>query len=698
MMEAISLRQFFACVAKGLGNAGEEIEQEPDESDSDSAVKLALSDDSNDTGSNITTPDVEEEVSAFTEPVPLPVGPATSNLTLSRSDILECFGQVKLMADDKIREFGLDDISRASLAGSSKLCTALVVEAFDKLGSPLRTATPGQLLDRVAYLPQNGHIMAYIYGFLEREARLIDIDVATGQITRTHLAVPRKTSAALLEEMLAAHPESAIPNRLVYYAGKHLAGVLDGSTDGIRVIFGSAEGRQLVQAMYCDYAFNRMHYQQMAEIVTGISRRLTQPGQTLKVLEMGGGTGGTTNVMAPVLASLGLPVEYTFTDLSPSMVANARRKFSKQYPFMRFAVHDIEKPPGVELMGQHLVLASNAIHATHSLHVSVRNVRQALRPDGFLMMLEMTESLPFIDLVFGLLEGWWLFDDGRTHAIVPTKDWAKALHAAGYGHVDWTDGHRPENAFQKVIIALASGERMKTRLPAPTASVEETKRAVDRGDVASREADAERLVVSYTDGWATPALDSTVINVDDSTTSTTPAVVIVTGATGSLGAHLVQALAERPDVSTVVCVNRHSSSVPAQRRQTEAFSSRGIALSQAAQEKLRVYETDTTKPQLGLLPQDYGWLVSHATHIVHNAWPMSGTRPLKAFVPQMQTMRNLLDLAREMALGKPKRRIGFQFVSSIGVVGYADTSAGPLVIEDREPISASIPGGYTEAK
>jgi hypothetical protein len=38
------------------------------------------------------------------------------------------------------------------------------------------------------------------------------------------------------------------------------------------------------------------------------------------------------------------------------MVANARRRFSKQYPFMRFAVHDIEKPPTDELKGQHLVL------------------------------------------------------------------------------------------------------------------------------------------------------------------------------------------------------------------------------------------------------------------------------------------------------------------------------------------------------
>ncbi|KAJ6027845.1 uncharacterized protein N7446_003556 [Penicillium canescens] len=697
MMEATSLRQFVACVANGLSKmgvdaGGDAVDQNSDDSDSDSAAELITPPDENDdTASDITTPD-PEEASALAKPVSLPVGPVTSNLTLSHSDILECFGQVKLTTDDKIREFGLDSIARVSLAGSSKLCTALVVEAFDQLGSPLRTAASGQLLDRVAFLPQHGRMMEFVYGFLEREARLIDIDTVTGQITRTHIAVPRKNSATLLEEMVAAHPESAIPDRLAYYAGKNLAGVLSGTTDGIRVIFGSAEGRQLVQAMYCDYGFNRMHYQQMADVITQLSRRVTQPGETLKVLEMGGGTGGTTNVMAPVLASLGIPVEYTFTDLSPSMVANARRKFAKQYPFMRFAVHDIEKTPAAELLGQHLVLASNAIHATHDLVVSTQNVHLALRPDGFLMILEMTECVPSMDIVFGLLEGWWLFDDGRTHAVVPTEDWERALHAAGFGHVDWTDGNRPENAFQKVIIALASGER-KARLPASVASVEET-RVIDRGDVAAREADAEQLVDSYTSGWATPALDSAAIDVS---TTSTPAVVIVTGATGSLGAHLVQTLAKRPDVATVVCMNRHSS-VPVHQRQAEAFLSRGIALSPTEQEKLRVYETDTSKPQLGLPTQEYVWLVSHATHIVHNAWPMSGTRPLKGFEPQLQTMRNLLDLAREIALGKPKTRVGFQFVSSIGVVGYADTSAGPRIKEDRVPMAAVMPGGYPEGK
>ncbi|KND87339.1 Conidial yellow pigment biosynthesis polyketide synthase [Tolypocladium ophioglossoides CBS 100239] len=527
-MEATNLRNFVACVSNALFGAdhaasvvdGEVSDDEEDEDDSSSNSEggETWSQPSQDRGkqfsssetldSDIFTPPLEkaEPKPPLTTP---PVPPVVSNLALSPSDVLESFGEVKMDTDSLMREYQIDKTEKAFLAGSNRLCAALVVEAFDELGSPLRTAAGGQLLERVPFLPQHRRLMDCVYEILEHDARLIDIDVASGQLSRTYLAAPRKTSHAILQELLAAHPQFAVPNRLAYYAGKQLAGVLSGKTDGIRVLFGSPEGRELTAAMYCEHTFNRMNYIQMRGVVEALAQRIQSggTGDTFKVLEMGAGTGGTTLVMAPFLASLEergiMRVEYTFTDLSPSMVANARRRLSKLYPFMRFAVHDIEKPPAEELRGQHLVLASNAIHATHNLVVSASNVRRALRPDGFLMMLEMTEVVPFIDLVFGLLEGWWLFDDGRKHAVVPAERWERELHAAGFGHVDWTDGNLPENAFQKVVMALASGTP-GPRLPRPTPEPEPELTP----DVVGRTAEAERLVTKYSDRWATPKLQT----------------------------------------------------------------------------------------------------------------------------------------------------------------------------------------------
>jgi hypothetical protein len=166
-------------------------------------------------------------------------------------------------------------------------------------------------------------------------------------------------------------------------------------------------------------------------------------------------------------------------------------------------------------------------------------------------------------LSFGLLEGWWLFDDGRKHAVVREHEWERAFHAAGFGHVDWTDGNLPENDYQKIMIAMASGTQ-GPRLPiadadAPQGGVF----AISKGDVAARTAVAEDLVSKHIHGWATPRLQALNTQREKEKAATAEpaphrlgAVVLVTGATGSLGSHIVQKLAEDPSVSQVVCLNR----------------------------------------------------------------------------------------------------------------------------------------------
>ena len=69
------------------------------------------------------------------------------------------------------------------------------------------------------------------------------------------------------------------------------------------------------------------------------------------------------------------------------------------------------------------------------------------------MLLEQTEKIPWVDSVFGLLEGWWLFEDGREHALSPATYWKKIMKEAGFGDVDWTEGKHQEASLQKLIIA-----------------------------------------------------------------------------------------------------------------------------------------------------------------------------------------------------------------------------------------------------
>ena len=178
-------------------------------------------------------------------------------------------------------------------------------------------------------------------------------------------------------------------------------------------------------------------------------------------------------------------------------------------------------------------------------------------------------------------------------------------------------------------------------------------------------------------------------------------VILVTGASGSLGGHLVYHLAQLPDVKTIICLNRENRADPFE-RQIKAMRSKGIRFPEHLKSKLLVLQTDSSKSMFGLSSSEYNNLVSSVTHLIHNAWPMSAKRALSGFESQFQVMRNLIDFAFQIVTRRPDAfRFCFQMVSSIGVVGHYGLGNGEsktFVPEDRVGIDAVLCNGYSEAK
>nr|AGN71604.1 conidial yellow pigment biosynthesis polyketide synthase [Monascus pilosus] len=614
---------------------------------------------------------------------------SNGELSLPVSTVLEAFGETKALTDQFISDYHCANYIDTILPKQDQLCVALVIEAFEQLGCSLRNAKSGQTLERIKYLPQHERLVEYLYMMLEKGARLVDMD--DDCIIRTAVTVPSKSSSEICQELMRDYPGHNFANQLTQFCGTRLADVLTGKLDGIKLIFGSEEGRTLVSGLYGDSLLNKLAYKQMEDFLKRLISKLPMHEGPLKILEMGAGTGGTTKWIVPMLASLNVPIEYTFTDLAPSFVAAARKKF-KQYPFMKFRVHDIEKAPADDLVGtQHIILASNAVHATHSLTVSTSHIHKALRQDGFLMMLEMTETVYWIDIIFGLLEGWWLFDDGRRHAISHQSRWERDLNTAGFGHVDWTDGHRSEVNIQRIFLALASGQRYERQPVTPSSAAK-----APLTDFAARQVAVLKYVRNSTQGFVAPTTSST----SQPKPSSPPGrCVLVTGATGSLGSHLVSHFAQLNDVTSVVCINRVSREDPT-RRQQQSMESKGISLNNTALSKLIILETDTSKPMLGLPAEQYQHLVNNVTHVLHNAWPMSGKRPVKGFELQFQVMKNLITLAWDISCRRgPDFKVRFQLISSISVVGYYPLRTGNRhVPEERVCIEDLLPNGYSDAK
>ncbi|KAL2441685.1 Highly reducing polyketide synthase gloL [Exophiala dermatitidis] len=184
---------------------------------------------------------------------------------------------------------------------------------------------------------------------------------------------------------------------------------------------------------------------------------------TLRVLEIGAGTGGTTLIALNALTSINnepMYSRYTFTDVSSGFFSAARDRFVK-FPGLEFRTLDISKDPadqGFGLGSYDLIIASNVIHATERLNVTLKNVRRLLSPQGRFFLQELTPAAAkMVNIIMGPLSGWWLGEaDGRVdEPIVVVERWAAELQAAGFAGLECVvrDDPRHETSIGANMIA-----------------------------------------------------------------------------------------------------------------------------------------------------------------------------------------------------------------------------------------------------
>lgn len=378
-------------------------------------------------------------------------------MSLDAYAILDAFSDTKGRTDEFIVTNNLDTYSAEFLPRSEEIAIAIFCNALEELGCSIRSATPGSKLGRVQpAVAEHRKLVDHIYRILEVRAGLIAEDDGGNVVTRTSQPCPDRDIDSQIEGLLRDRPAQYAEIKLMRAVGNRYGDCLAGKVDAVQLLFQSAESRSLLDKLYATSDATSSLLQPLKVFLEEVTSSWSASGEPLRVLEVGAGTGGTTSVLLPALARLGVPTVYTMTDISPSLVTQASFIF-KQYPFVEYKVVDIEREPALELQcSQHIVLGSNVVHATTDGRSSLKNIHKMLRPDGFLIFHELTKQMPWADVVFGLFEGWWHFNDGRQHALQSPQAWANVLKSAGYGHVDWTDGSRQEAKLQSLILGMAT--------------------------------------------------------------------------------------------------------------------------------------------------------------------------------------------------------------------------------------------------
>ncbi len=246
--------------------------------------------------------------------------------------------------------------------------------------------------------------------------------------------VPLESDPKKMQSLLADRfTECSAELTLLRGCGEHLAEVLRGKTDPLQLLFpgGSSE---LVESLYQESPFARTLNALVEETVAQAIADL-DADRPLKILEIGAGTGGTSSQIIPRLPAD--RTEYVFTDVSELFTRKAQQKFSG-YPFVRYGTLDIEQDPASQgfAKGQFdVVLAANVVHATQDLSVTMGNIRDLLKPHGMVVLLEGACTQRWLDLIFGMTEGWWRFTDTdlRPHnPLISPRQWTHLLENGGY--------------------------------------------------------------------------------------------------------------------------------------------------------------------------------------------------------------------------------------------------------------------------
>ncbi|KAK4542196.1 hypothetical protein LTR36_007043 [Oleoguttula mirabilis] len=172
-------------------------------------------------------------------------------------------------------------------------------------------------------------------------------------------------------------------------------------------------------------------------------------------------------------------------------------------------------------------------------------------------------------------------------------------------------------------------------------------------------------------------------------------VVLVTGATGNLGAWIVAELVKRSHVAEVWALVRAPGQAAAGARLMQSLASRNIQLTDTESAKLRALPSDLSEVNLGLEAHQLQHLLSSLTCVIHSAWAVNFNLGVRSFEGQhIRGAHNLINLCLRVTHPTPAK---FFFCSSVSA---ASGTPRPATITESavEDLSHAQNMGYGRSK
>ena len=401
------------------------------------------------TATKQTNPGGRDESSGFVRDTSAEKGEAKR---VSLASPMEALVRCEASFDQAAAERGFLNYWTEAAPKQDGLLLAYICEAFQALGSDICQIPKGQQIPSIPHQPKHKKVMNRLLEILEKH------DLLTRQgsnLIRGSRQTPSTPSQELHEQFLAQFPRYSGEARLMALTGPKLADCLTGKTDPITLMFRGTTAQKVMEEYYCASPMLSTLTEQLVTFIRTVvaSSSTTSSDTPIRILEVGAGFGGTTTRLAEVLQASGVPVSYKFTDISPSLVKGAKAKFAK-YPWMEFQALNLENDMPASLKDTYdIVIGTNCVHATTNKTRTISRLKSILNAQGFMVLSEVTQLVDWYDIVFGLLDGWWLANDGSTYPLQPPESWVRSFEQAGFSSISYSKGLSPESNTQRLLVA-----------------------------------------------------------------------------------------------------------------------------------------------------------------------------------------------------------------------------------------------------
>ncbi|MEW9701804.1 SDR family NAD(P)-dependent oxidoreductase [Paenibacillus sp. SI8] len=267
-----------------------------------------------------------------------------------------------------------------------------------------------------------------------------------------------KAQVVLLEAMLGSLPQ-----------------ILTGKVQPTDIMFPNSS-MELVEGVYKNNPTADYYNEVLSDTVTAyVEERMKQdPSAQVRIIEIGAGTGGTSSKVLKKLSRYREHIgEYCYTDVSRAFLIHAEKEYGPGNPYLTYRLFNVEQPVGeqnIELGTYDLAIAANVLHATSNIRQTLRNAKAVLRTNGHLLLNELIANSLFAHLTFGLLEGWWLYEDPAVRIPgcpgLSAQTWRKVLEDEGFHSVFF---QIPEayGLGQQIIAAASNGAVRQKQLFKP---------------------------------------------------------------------------------------------------------------------------------------------------------------------------------------------------------------------------------------